>query len=127
MTAPNAATMATTSDAPDMAWTNASRAAFAMSGPSSVPAASDSRAASAAPGGTESGSVSESCAAYSDDMTLPTMATPSAPPSSRVVSLTADPMLARSGGSDPMIDSVDGAPASPMPAPISTIAMASRP
>ena len=53
-------------------------------------------------------------------MMLPTIATPSAPPSSRVVSLTAEPMLARSGGSEPMIDSVAGAPASPMPAPIST-------
>ena len=46
---------------------------------------------------------------------LPTTATPSAPPSSRVVSLTAEPMFARSGGSEPMIDSVAGAPASPMP------------
>ena len=39
---------------------------------------------------------------------LPTTATPSAPPSSRVVSLTAEPMFARSGGSEPMIDSVGG-------------------
>ena len=58
---------------------------------------------------------------------LPTMATPSAPPSSRVVSLTADPMFARSGGSEPMIDSVAGAPASPMPAPMKSSATASRP
>ena len=60
-------------------------------------------------------------------MMLPTMATPSAPPSSRVVSLTAEPMFARSGGSAPMIDSVAGAPASPMPAPMSSSAIASRP
>ena len=60
-------------------------------------------------------------------MMLPTIATPSAPPSSRVVSLTADPMFARSGGSEPMIDSVAGAPASPMPAPMKSSAMPSRP
>ena len=36
-----------------------------------------------------------------------------------MVSLTADPMFARSGGSEPMIDSAAGAPASPMPAPMS--------
>jgi hypothetical protein len=60
-------------------------------------------------------------------MMLPTIATPSAPPSSRVVSLTAEPMLARSGGSAPRIDSVAGAPASPIPAPIRSSATASRP
>ena len=58
---------------------------------------------------------------------LPTIATPSAPPSSRVVSLTADPMFARAGGSESMIDSVAGAPARPMPAPMRTSAAASRP
>ena len=58
---------------------------------------------------------------------LPTIATPSAPPSSRVVSLTAEPTFARSGGSAPMIDSVAGAPARPMPAPMRTSATASRP
>ena len=43
------------------------------------------------------------------------------------MSLTAEPMSARSGGSEPMIDSVAGAPASPMPTPMKTIAIASRP
>ena len=55
------------------------------------------------------------------------IATPSAPPTSRVVSLTAEPTPALSRGSEPMIDSVAGATASPMPPPISSIAMAMRP
>ena len=51
---------------------------------------------------------------------LPRMATPRAPPISRVVSFTAEPTPARAGGSEPMIDSVAGAMAKPMPNPIST-------
>ena len=57
---------------------------------------------------------------------LPTMATPSAPPTSRLVSLTAEPTPAWSSGSAPMIDSVAGATDSPMPAPINTIAIMMR-
>ena len=45
------------------------------------------------------------------------MATPSAPPVWRVVSLIAEPTPARLGGSDPMIDSVAGADVSPSPTP----------
>jgi len=52
----------------------------------------------------------------------PRIATPITPPISRVVSLTAEPTPACSGGSAPMIDSVDGAIASPMPAAINTVA-----
>lgn len=114
-----------------MAWTNASRAASAISAPKLpliwTPAPMDARAAAATGAGTPSGSAWESCDAYSDDMMLPMTATPSAPPSSRVVSLTAEPMLARSGGSALMIDAVAGAPASPMPAPMSSNAIARRP
>ena len=51
---------------------------------------------------------------------LPRIATPSAPPISRVVSFIAEPTPAFSGGSDPMIDSVAGAIARPMPTPIRT-------
>ena len=49
--------------------------------------------------------------------TEPTTATPRVPPSSRVVSLTADPTPALSTESDPMIDSVAGAVVDPRPAP----------
>ena len=52
---------------------------------------------------------------------LPTMATPSAPPTSRLVSLTAEPTPAWCSGSEPMIDSVAGATDRPMPTPISTM------
>ena len=53
------------------------------------------------------------------------MATPSAPPIWRVVSLTAEPTPAFSRGSEPMTDSVAGAITMPMPPDIrqnSTIA-----
>ena len=49
------------------------------------------------------------------------MATPSVPPSSRVVSLTAEPAPALSRGSAPMIASVAGLEVSARPAAISTI------
>ena len=55
------------------------------------------------------------------------MATPRAPPISRVVSLTADPTPARSGGRDPMIESVAGAIARPIPVPTSTSVTATGP
>ena len=58
---------------------------------------------------------------------LPRMATPRAPPISRVVSFMAEPMPAFSGGSDPMIDSVAGAMARPMPTPITTSTTATWP
>ena len=51
---------------------------------------------------------------------LPSTATPSAPPTSRTVSLTADPTPALEGGSEPMIDSVVGAHVRAMPVPITT-------
>ena len=51
---------------------------------------------------------------------LPMIATPSAPPISRVVSFIAEPTPAFSGGSDPMIESVAGAIARPMPTPMMT-------
>ena len=54
--------------------------------------------------------------ANTDDSTLPSTATPRAPPTSRVVSLTAEPTPACAGGREPMMDSVAGAMVSPMPA-----------
>ena len=57
---------------------------------------------------------------------LPMIATPNAPPSSRVVSFTAEPTPAFALGSEPMIDSVAGADARPMPPPMSTIATNTR-
>ena len=56
-------------------------------------------------------------ARYDDAVMLPRIATPSAPPTSRVVSLTAEPTPAFSGGNEPMIESVAGAIARPMPTP----------
>jgi len=53
--------------------------------------------------------------------TLPMTATPSVPPTSRVASLTAEPMPALSVCTAPMIDSVAGALVSPMPRPSRTI------
>src|SRR5918995_2159008 len=57
-------------------------------------------------------------------MMLPSTAPPSVPPTSRVVSFTADPTPAFSGGSDARIDSVAGAAAEPSPNPIRIIAVA---
>ena len=47
----------------------------------------------------------------------PSTATPRAPPTWRVVSLTAEPTPARSFGTAPMIDSVTGETVIPMPIP----------
>lgn len=52
---------------------------------------------------------------------LPAMATPRVPPSSRVVSLTAEPTPALSTDSDPMIASVAGEKVRPRPPPSSSI------
>ena len=52
---------------------------------------------------------------YTDDSTLPTIATPNAPPIWRVVSFTAEPTPALASGNEPMIDSVAGAIVSAMP------------
>ena len=52
------------------------------------------------------------------------MATPSAPPTWRVVSFTAEPTPALASGSEPMIDSVAGAIVSAMPQAITTIRQA---
>ena len=51
------------------------------------------------------------------------MATPSVPPSSRVVSLTAEPTPAFSAGNDPMIASVAGAITMPSPPAMKPIEM----
>ena len=51
---------------------------------------------------------------------LPSSATPTAPPTWRVVSLTADPTPAFERGSDPMIDSVAGAMTFAIPTPSRT-------
>jgi hypothetical protein len=64
---------------------------------------------------------------YSDDMTLPMIATPNAPPTCRVVSFIAEPMPAFARGSDPMIDSVAGAMVSPIPIAITTMRQAMSP
>ena len=50
--------------------------------------------------------------------TLPSTATPSVPPSSRVASLTAEPMPAFAAGTTPMIASVAGALVRPRPEPM---------
>ena len=55
--------------------------------------------------------------AYAVAKMLPRMATPSAPPICRVVSFIAEPTPAFSFGSEPMIDSVAGVIARPMPVP----------
>ena len=55
------------------------------------------------------------------------MATPSAPPVVRVVSLTAEPTLAFSTGSEPITDSVAGAIAMPMPNPSTSRCAATMP
>ena len=52
---------------------------------------------------------------------LPRTATPSAPPTWRVVSLTAEPTPALASGSEPMIDSVAGAIVRAKPDDITTI------
>jgi hypothetical protein len=56
-----------------------------------------------------------------DENREPTTATPSVEPSSRVASLTAEPMPAREGGSTSMMDSVAGVDTNPMPSPMSSI------
>ena len=63
---------------------------------------------------------------YIDDITLPTIATPSAPPTWRVVSFTAEPTPAFARGSEPMIDSVAGAIVRPMPIAIMIMRQAAR-
>ena len=57
-----------------------------------------------------------------DASRLPSTATPSAPPSSRVVSLTAEPTPALRSGSDAMIPVVDGAIDRPIPTAMVTMA-----
>src|SRR5437879_13192734 len=59
-----------------------------------------------------------------DEKAEPITATPSVPPTCRVVSLTAEPTPALAGGSASMIDAVDGALVSPRPPPSSTICAA---
>ena len=59
--------------------------------------------------------------------TDPITATPRVPPSSRVVSFTADPTPALSGGSAPMMDSVAGLVVSPSPAATMIMLMTVRP
>ena len=51
---------------------------------------------------------------------LPSTATPSAPPSSRLVSFTAEPTPALCNGSDRMIAPVEGAVVKPMPSACTT-------
>src|SRR3954451_4636225 len=63
------------------------------------------------------------CEANDDANTLPRIATPRAPPIWRVVSFIADPSPAFASGREPMIDSVAGTIAVPMPSPRITRAM----
>src|SRR5436190_5569187 len=56
-------------------------------------------------------------AAYADAKMLPRIATPSAPPTCRVVSFIAEPSPALASGSEPMMDSVAGTIAVPIPNP----------
>jgi hypothetical protein len=55
---------------------------------------------------------------------LPSTATPRVPPSSRTTSFIAEPIPAFAFGSDPMIASVAGAIASPIPTPMNVRAPA---
>ena len=64
---------------------------------------------------------------YAELSTDPTMATPSVPPTSRVMSLTAEPAPAFPAGSAPMIASVAGPVVNASPAAISAIARTMRP
>ena len=63
-----------------------------------------------------------SWARYAEVAMLPSTATPRAPPSSRVVSLIAEPTPALSSGTEPMIAPVAGAIARLMPRASRTIA-----
>src|SRR5689334_6312990 len=85
----------------------------------SAPASDDDAAERAAVGKPPSDDVSE--LAYCDVRMLPNTATPSAPPSSRVVSFIAEPTPARSRGTPDMIALVNGAIATDIPATITTI------
>ena len=58
---------------------------------------------------------------YCDSTRLPRTATPSAPPSSRVVSFMAEPTPAREGGTADMIEPVKGAMVRAMPPEIISI------
>src|SRR4051794_39592370 len=78
--------------------------------PSAAP--TDSLAAPAASGGSFATST---LVRYADDTMLPRMAMPSAPPSSRVVSLTAEPTPALLSGTDDMIAPVAGGIVNAMP------------
>src|SRR3954447_26502178 len=80
--------------------------------PLETAATSDSRAASGAPSIPPRSPV---------DRTEPRMATPTAPPTMRAASFIAEPTPACSAASDPMIDSVAGAIAVPMPNAMTTI------
>src|SRR5712691_72124 len=113
------ATPTATSKVTSNACTYAARAAWARStlaGPGRAaaacsPAPNDAVAACADAG---------KSARYSDATTLPMTATPNAPPSSRVVSLTAEPTPALFSGSETMMAPVEGAVTMPMPAAVTT-------
>ena len=90
--------------------------------PSRAP--TDSLAALAASGGSCDTST---LLRYADATMLPRMAMPSAPPSSRVVSLTADPTPALLSGTDDMIVPVAGGIVSAMPPASITSATTMRP
>ena len=101
----------------------------AGSAPATWYAAASERPAAArgAVGNDEIATWCERWRSYTDANTLPTIATPSVPPSSRVVSLTAEPTPALSTLSEPMIDSVAGAVVNPSPPPSNTICTAISP
>src|SRR6516164_11505789 len=63
---------------------------------------------------------------YTDDITLPSTAMPSAPPSSRDRSLTAEPTPDLARGTDDMMSVVDGALVWPPPKPMHANAAPSR-
>ncbi len=123
MSAPPTATTAPITDVHAIASTNACRAVVSRNVPASPPIcaatadapASESRTAFAAASGSPATGPAIA-APYEPANRLPSTAMPSAPPTSRVVSLTADPTPNWSGGSEPMIASVAGVMARPMPA-----------
>ena len=86
-----------------------------------IAAATESCAACRTGAGSTANALDPMRSAYSEVKMLPSTATPSVPPASRVASLTAEPTPAFAAGSTLRIDSVAGAVVRPSPRPMSTI------
>src|SRR5581483_6265937 len=129
MTAAATATTAAATQVTVMPWTKAALAPAARAEPAApgrvaaTPSAppTDDRTAARAGAGSAATDAGRALVNF-EASRLPSTATPRAPPSSRVVSLTADPTPALRSGIDAMIPVVDGAIDRPIPAPIVTMA-----